>query len=54
MLINGSTGGGKSSLACALSHKTYLEGYSVSYKRVPALLREIVAALGESTVAIKR
>ncbi|CAO0822863.1 hypothetical protein DFAR_3340023 [Desulfarculales bacterium] len=44
LLISGPTGVSKSFLACTLSHKVCLEGYSISYKRVPALLREMVAA----------
>ncbi|CAO0823364.1 hypothetical protein DFAR_3690004 [Desulfarculales bacterium] len=40
---------GKSFLACALGHKACLEGYSVSYKRVPALLHEMVAARGDGS-----
>ncbi len=49
LLITGPTGVGKSYLACALGHKACLEGYSVSYKRVPALLRELVAARGDGS-----
>lgn len=49
LLISGPTGVGKSFIACALGHKACLEGYSVSYKRVPALLRELVAARGDGS-----
>ncbi|CAO0820350.1 hypothetical protein DFAR_1540001 [Desulfarculales bacterium] len=38
LFTNRLTGVGKSFLACALCHKACLEGYSVSYKRVPTLL----------------
>ena len=49
LLISGPTGVGKSFVACALGHKACLEGYSVSYKRVPAFLRELVAARGDGS-----
>jgi DNA replication protein DnaC len=49
LLISGPTGVGKSFVACALGHKACLEGCSVSYKRVPALLRELVAARGDGS-----
>ncbi|CAO0821860.1 hypothetical protein DFAR_260003 [Desulfarculales bacterium] len=54
--INGSTGVGvgKNFFACARSHKAYVKGYSISYKRVPSLLRKMVVARGEGTVTIKK
>ncbi|CAO0823939.1 hypothetical protein DFAR_390003 [Desulfarculales bacterium] len=48
-LISGPTGVDKSFLACALGHEACLEGYSVVYKRGPALLREMVATRGDGS-----
>ncbi|CAO0821471.1 hypothetical protein DFAR_2360017 [Desulfarculales bacterium] len=53
LLISGPTGVGKSFLACALGHKTCLESYSVSYKRVSALFCAKCLRL-EGTAAIKK
>ena len=52
LLISEPTGIGKSFLTCALGHKACLKGYSVSYKKVPALLREW--SRPEGMAAIKR
>jgi DNA replication protein DnaC len=41
VLITGSTGSGKSFLACALGHKACLEGFSVKYWRFSRLLEEL-------------
>jgi DNA replication protein DnaC len=41
LLITGSTGTGKSYLACAFAHKACLEGYSARYLRVPRLFQEL-------------
>ncbi len=41
ILICGSTGVGKSYLACALAHKGCLEGYSALYLRLPRLFEEL-------------
>ncbi len=41
VLICGSTGVGKSYLACALAHKACLEGYSSLYLRLPRLFEEL-------------
>ncbi|CAO0820689.1 hypothetical protein DFAR_1830003 [Desulfarculales bacterium] len=39
---------GKSFLACALGHQVSLEGYSIFCKKGPAILREMLAARGDS------
>ncbi len=49
ILVTGSTGVGKSFLACALAHKACLEGYKVRYYRVSRLFRELHAAQGDGT-----
>ncbi|CAO0823100.1 hypothetical protein DFAR_3470004 [Desulfarculales bacterium] len=49
LLISGPTGVGKSFLAYALGHEACLEGYSVSYKRVPFRRREVVTARGNGS-----
>ncbi len=41
VLMCGPTGVGKSYLACALSHKACLEGYSVLYLRLPKMFEEL-------------
>ncbi|CAO0819794.1 hypothetical protein DFAR_3180027 [Desulfarculales bacterium] len=46
LFISGSTGVGKSFLACVLGHKAGLEGYSVYYERVPALMRKMIVTRG--------
>ena len=43
----GSTGTGKSWLACALGHKACREGFSVLYRRAPRLFAELATARGE-------
>ena len=47
VLITGSTGVGKSYLACALAHKACREGYTSLYLRVPRLFRELQVARGD-------
>jgi DNA replication protein DnaC len=49
ILITGSTGVGKSYLACALAHRACLEGYKVRYYRVSRLFRDLHAAQGDGT-----
>jgi DNA replication protein DnaC len=44
VLITGATGTGKTWLICALGHKACLEGYTVLYKRMAPLLREMDVA----------
>jgi DNA replication protein DnaC len=47
VLITGPTGVGKSFLACALGHKTCLEGFKVIYLRAPRLFKELALARGD-------
>jgi DNA replication protein DnaC len=47
LVITGSTGVGKSWLACALGHKACREGFSVLYRRAPRLFAELATARGE-------
>lgn len=47
ILLIGPTGTGKSYLACALSHKACLEGFSVRYLRLPRLFQELAIAKGD-------
>ena len=51
LVISGSTGAGKSWLACALGHKACREGYSVLYRRAPRLFAELATARGEGRAA---
>lgn len=44
VIITGSTGVGKTYLACALTHKACLEGLSAVYRRLPNLLGELAIA----------
>jgi DNA replication protein DnaC len=44
VLITGATGTGKTWLSCALGHKACMEGYTVLYRRMAPLLREMEAA----------
>ncbi|MEN7974045.1 MAG: IS21-like element helper ATPase IstB, partial [Verrucomicrobiota bacterium] len=41
LIINGSTGVGKTWIACALAHKACREGYSAQYLRLPRLFEEL-------------
>ena len=47
LLITGSTGVGKSWLACAFGHKACREGHSVLYHRLSRLCTELATARGE-------
>jgi len=47
VLITGSTGAGKSYIACALSHKACLEGFSCQYVRVGRLFQALEVAKGD-------
>jgi DNA replication protein DnaC len=49
ILIVGPTGTGKTYLACALAHKTCLQGFSSHYVRVPRLLPELNIARGDGS-----
>lgn len=51
ILIIGPTGTGKSFLACALAHRACLEGYSVSYQRMPRLMGELSLGRGDGSYA---
>ncbi len=51
ILIVGPTGTGKTFLACALAHKACLEGYSVSYQRMPRLMGELSLGRGDGSYA---
>lgn len=47
ILITGSTGVGKTWLACAFAHKSCRDGYSAHYIRLSRLLGELVIAKGD-------
>ena len=47
ILITGPCGVGKSFLACALSHKACLTGYTALYERAPRLFGELSVARGD-------
>jgi DNA replication protein DnaC len=47
LLITGSTGTGKTFLACALAHKACREGYSAQYSRLPRMFQELHIAKGD-------
>ena len=47
VLIAGSTGVGKSFIACALGHRACLEGFKVFYARAPRLFGELEVARGD-------
>jgi DNA replication protein DnaC len=49
VLITGSTGCGKTYLACALRQKACRDGPSVVYRRVPRLVQEIQIARGDGS-----
>lgn len=51
ILIFGSTGTGKTYLACALAHKACLEGYSSHYLRLPRLFQALTIAKGDGRYA---
>lgn len=53
ILITGSTGTGKSFLACALAHKSCLEGYTVRYLRLPRLMEELGIAHADGSYGKK-
>ena len=44
IIVTGPTGVGKTYLACALTHKACLEGFSAVYRRLPNLLGELAIA----------
>ena len=49
VLITGSTGCGKTYLACALGQKACRDGHSVVYRRVPRLVQELQVARGDGS-----
>ncbi|RLL48953.1 AAA family ATPase [Mariprofundus sp. EBB-1] len=49
ILLTGATGTGKSYLACALAHKSCLEGHTVRYMRLPRLMEEIGIARADGS-----
>jgi DNA replication protein DnaC len=49
ILITGSTGTGKTFLACALAHKACREGYSALYTRAPRLFQDLALARGDGS-----
>jgi DNA replication protein DnaC len=49
ILIVGSTGTGKTYLACALAHKSCLHGYSSFYARIPRILPELAIAKSDGS-----
>lgn len=49
VLVTGSTGCGKTYLACALGHKACRDGHSVVYRRVPRLVEELQLARGDGS-----
>jgi len=50
LIITGSTGCGKTFLACAFGQKACREGFSVLYRRVPRLLTELHIAHGDGSL----
>lgn len=49
ILVTGSTGTGKTYLACALAHKACLTSFSAYYARLPRLLPELIIAKGDGS-----
>lgn len=50
VLLVGSTGSGKTYLACALGQHACRNGYAVVYRRVPRLLHELQVARGDGSL----
>ena len=50
LIIVGSTGCGKTFLACAFGHKACRDGFSVVYRRVPRLLNELQVARADGSL----
>lgn len=53
VLITGKTGVGKTYLACALGQQACREGYSVLYRRLPQLFRELAIARGDGSYGLQ-
>lgn len=51
LLITGSTGCGKTYIACALAHRACLDGYTSRYYRLPRLWEELKIAKANGTYA---
>lgn len=51
LLITGSTGCGKTYIACALAHRACLDGYTSKYYRLPRLWEELKIAKASGTYA---
>lgn len=51
LLLTGSTGTGKTFLACAIGHQACLQGYRVKYLRVPRLMQMLTIARGDGSYA---
>ena len=49
LLITGKTGVGKTFLGCALAHQACREGYTVLYRRMPELFRELAIARSDGS-----
>ncbi|WP_437297346.1 ATP-binding protein [Sorangium sp. So ce426] len=54
VLITGTTGVGKSYLACALAHQACRAGFRALYRRVPRLLEELALAHADGTYTLGR
>jgi DNA replication protein DnaC len=50
LVITGSTGCGKTFLACAFGQKACREGFSVVYRRIPRMLSELHIAQGDGSL----
>lgn len=51
LIVTGSTGCGKTFIACAFGHKACREGFSVVYRRVPRMLGEMQIAHGDGSLS---
>lgn len=49
VIVSGSTGTGKSYLACALAERACRKGYTAQYTRMPRLLQELMVARGDGS-----
>lgn len=53
LLITGKTGVGKTYLGCALAHQACREGYTVLYRRMPELFRELMIGRSDGSHAMQ-
>jgi len=51
LILTGATGVGKTWLACAVSHRACMEGFSAKYLRVPRLLHDLGIARADGSYA---